>query len=415
MSPRERVEKILRWSEKYTKTDMLYLAKGGFWLTASKVIGISASFATSIAFANLLPEHTYGVYRYVLSLMTMLVIPTLPGIDTALTRAVARGHDSSFFPALKTKSKWGLLGSVASILLAGYYFFNANTELGTAFLLAAAFIPVMDPANLFLAYLSGKKNFKSQMHYQSVIRAVSSLAIIGLVFITDNILALLLVYFTSYTLLRLIFLFKIKRQVNRSTPTDPETVSYGKHLTAMKIPGIISAQLDKILIFHYIGGGALAGYYLALLPFKQMQNILGSVNVLALPNFSQTNTATIKKTLPKKILKSYLVIVPIVFIYIVLAHPFFTIFYNQYVTFVFISQLFMIQLLFFPIGLMHTALTALADKKKLYLHSTSMPIIRIILVSILVPLYGITGAVASVLATTTLSALFSIYLFAKLK
>jgi len=415
MNLREKVIELLRWSEKYTKTDMVYLAEGGFWLTTSKVIGIGASLLTSIAFANLLPEETYGIYRYVLSIMTLLVIPTLSGIDTALTRAVAKGYDNTFFPALKAKIKWGVLGSIASVALAGYYFIQGNTVLANAFLLASVFIPVMDPANLFLAYLSGKKNFKSQTYYQTIIRIVTSLFIIGIVFLTDNIIALLFVYFASYTLLRLIFLFITKRRVDRGTHIDNEAITYGKHLTVMKILGIFSASLDKILVFHYIGGAALAGYYLALLPFKQLQNLLGSINVLALPNFSLRSTAELKSTLPHKIIKSYVVIIPVVALYWLLAHPFFNILYPQYTDFVFISQIFMIQLFFFPIDLMHTAITAHADKKKLYLHSVVIPIFRIIIIAILVPTYGVSGAVTSILITSLLSASLTIYLFAKLK
>jgi hypothetical protein len=29
---------FLRWSERHTKTDMIYLTKGGFWLTLAQVI-----------------------------------------------------------------------------------------------------------------------------------------------------------------------------------------------------------------------------------------------------------------------------------------------------------------------------------------------------------------------------------------
>lgn len=415
MHLREKFVALLRWSERYTKTDMVYLAEGSFWLTLSKVLGIGASFLTSIAFANLLPEETYGIYRYVLSVMTILVIPTLGGIDAALTRVVARGSSGTIRPAFRVEARWGLLGTLASVGLAGYYFFQGNSVLALSFLIASVFIPVMDPANIFLAYLSGKKNFKSQTYSQTIIRAGSSLCIILTVFITDSITTLLLVYFSSYTFLRLAFFLVTLRKVPRGAPVDLSAISYGKHLTLMKVPGIISAQLDKILVFHYIGGAALAGYYLALLPFKQMQNLLGSVNVLALPNFSLQDTQTLKATLPRKMLQSYAVIIPVLLLYILLARFFFTVIYPQYTDFVLISQLFMLQLLFFPLSLFNTAITAIADKRKLYIQSTVIPTFRIVAIATLVPLYGIGGGVTAILATSILNAALTIYLFAKLK
>ena len=71
---------LLRWSEKWTKTDMIYLARGGFWLTLGQVISSLSAFLLAIAFANLLPKETYGEYKYILSIASILAIPTLTGM-----------------------------------------------------------------------------------------------------------------------------------------------------------------------------------------------------------------------------------------------------------------------------------------------------------------------------------------------
>ena len=57
---KQTIFRMLRWSERFTKTDMVYLAKGSFWMMA-KQVGVSIiSFGLAIAFANLLPQETYG-------------------------------------------------------------------------------------------------------------------------------------------------------------------------------------------------------------------------------------------------------------------------------------------------------------------------------------------------------------------
>src|SRR3989344_9139507 len=111
-------------AERFLKTDLRYLLQGGFWLTLAKIVSITASFLSSIAFANLLPEETYGLYRYVLSLLAILAIPTLDGVDRALTRSVAQGHEGTFVPAIFTKMRWGTLGGVGALGLAAYYYFQ---------------------------------------------------------------------------------------------------------------------------------------------------------------------------------------------------------------------------------------------------------------------------------------------------
>ena len=88
-----KIYKLLRWSEKYTKTDMVYLAKGASWLTSGQIISSFAIVLLAIAFANLIPRETYGTYKYVISVVGALSIFTLPGINTAVVQAVARHND----------------------------------------------------------------------------------------------------------------------------------------------------------------------------------------------------------------------------------------------------------------------------------------------------------------------------------
>ena len=64
---KEKIYKLLRKSEKWTHTDMIYLAKGGFWLTLGQIISSVSSFALAVAFANFLPKEVYGNYKYIIS------------------------------------------------------------------------------------------------------------------------------------------------------------------------------------------------------------------------------------------------------------------------------------------------------------------------------------------------------------
>src|SRR3990167_3737338 len=113
---------FLRKTQKYTKTDNVYIVKYGLWLTAGQLISTASSFLLVLAFANLLPKETYGIYQYALSITAILAIPTLSGIDTAVTRAVSLGYEGSLKKGLKTKIRWGIIGSMASLGLAGYYY-----------------------------------------------------------------------------------------------------------------------------------------------------------------------------------------------------------------------------------------------------------------------------------------------------
>ncbi len=406
--------RTLRWSEQYTKTDMIYLAKGGFWLTLSKVLSTLASFVSSIAFANLLPEETYGVFRYVLSIVSLLAIPTLHGIDSALARAISRGHEVSVEHILITRVKWGILGGLSSIALGGYYYIMGNEVLSTIFLFIAIFIPVMDPFHIYTAILSGLKKFNTLAQDEILTRALTAILLVITVFYTQNIFILIGVYFISHTAFRFIFL-RMTAQKYTYTGTDmratTETISYGKHLTAMSILGQISVQLDKILLFHYVGGAVLAAYYLAFMPFKQLQTMFSGLTTLAFPKFADNTIANIRKTLPGKLIRLYAILIPIVIAYIFVAPHLFALIYPQYMSAVLASQLLILQLLFFPFSLIAAALTSHAHKKKLYINSTTYAVIRVALLVLLVPFFGMYGAVVAILATSLLSNSILLVLF----
>lgn len=411
---KHKIYNFLKWTEKWTKTDMVYLAKGGFWLTSAKIVSILASLLSSIAFANLLPKETYGTYRYILSIAGLLSIPTLNGINTSLVRSIAKGYEGSFIPALKTKMCWGTLGGLSSIALSIYYYTQGNNVLSVSLIIAAIFLPLMDPLYLYINLLNGKKLFKHSAKYSFAARIIPTASLIATIFLTSNILVIISIYFASNTLLRLFYLLLTLRRVKINTKLDDDVINFGKHLSLMGILGKISTYIDKILIFHYAGAATLAIYFLALTPFKQTQNFFTSLNMLALPKLSSINITEIKKTLPKKVIKSYLIIIPTIILYIIVAPLLFKLFYPQYLDSVSISRFFMLLLLFYPISMFGTAITAQAEKRKLYISSTSYALIRITMLFILVPTWGISGAITAILAASAINSIITISLFYKM-
>ena len=235
MKFKQKIINILRWSQKYTKTDMVYLTVGGFWLTLGRIVFSISGFLLIIAFANLLSKETYGTYQYVLSVANILAIPTLSGMNNAMVRAIAQGYEGSLIPALKTQIRWGVLGGVASLGVAGYYFLNNNITLTVSFLIIAIFIPLMNPFSIYQSFWNGKKRFDIQAKYNIVIRILAISALIITVLLTKNLIFIFGVYFASYTLLYFIFLKITIRKISPAGKQDPQAISYGKHLSLINI------------------------------------------------------------------------------------------------------------------------------------------------------------------------------------
>src|SRR6056297_688062 len=175
---KNKIKKGFLWSQKYTKTDMIYLAKGGFWETLSKVFIALLSFASMIAFAHWLPKKLFGEYQYVVSTVGIISIFTLSGMGKPLTTAIARGKEKTLILACKERIKWGSISSLISFCISGWYLYNNNLILGIAFLIAGVFLPFTRSFNLFTSFWQGKKKFDVSNKYLMMSNFLEALVLI---------------------------------------------------------------------------------------------------------------------------------------------------------------------------------------------------------------------------------------------
>lgn len=404
---------ILRRTEKYTKTDMVYLASGSFWLFLKTFLSIAIAFGLSVAFANLMPQAAYGEYKYILSIFGFLAIPTLFGMGTAVTKAVARGCEGTPLAAIKTKILWGILGSVGSIFVAFYYFTQGNIKLAGAFGIIAVFLPFVDTFSLFNTVLTGKKLFKISVLYESSIQAVSALAIALTLFFTNNLLIILSSYFISYTITRLIAFWIVIAKHTDNKKIDDSAIPYGKHLSVMEVLSIIAETVNSVLLWHFAGAAPVAIYSFAKAIPAQISSALQRITTLAFPKFAIRDFEQIKQSLISKMLKMLILMIIIVAAYFIAAPYIYNIFFPQYTEAIFYSQIFALTLLFFPQKFIGTAFQAHAHTKALYISTTIVPIIRLIFTITLIPPFGIMGAIIAELIARACNLFIISFLFVR--
>jgi len=407
---------LLRWSQKYTQTDMIYLARDGSWLTLEQVVSSVIAFLSSVAFANLLPKETYGTYGFILSVVAILSIPTLSSMGTAITQAVARNYDGSLIPALRTKIKWGILGGIASLFVSGYYYINNNTSLTIVFIIVAFFIPITNSLNIYRAFLNGRKDFKTLVKYGIINNLISVATLILALFLTKNLYIILLAYFLPINISNYILLKITLHKFNRNNKRDPRTIPYGIYLSLLGIILNVANNIDRILLWHFLGAAQIAVYAFAIAPVNKISGLISSnLSTLAFPKLSEHSEQEIKKTLPKKVLKSFLVIIPIIIIYVIFIPLIFGIIYPKYLDSISYSQIFILSLLFIPTSLFGNTLIAKMKKKEIAIIRFVSPAFRIILLLILTPLYGILGVILAQLIAGVFHVGLASFLFKKMK
>lgn len=384
---------LLRWSEKYTKTDMVYLFTSGFWLTFGQIIATSAALILSIAFANLLPKENYGNYRYILSLFNIFIIFSLSGTNTSIIQAVARGFEGSFWKIFKAKITWSLLGSLVSLIMAVYYWWQNNHLISLALIIIAIFLPWFESSALYQSLLHGRKNFRSATTFSNWTSLISLAIMLIALWLTDNILLILISYLSGQIFSQLFFTWLSIKKQPLNQKSEDQALKFGMHLSLMEVLKIIAGQFDKILIFHYLGASQLALYAFIIAPISQSKSFILNLKSLALPKLSQANTQKLTKHFPGKIKRLELLVFVLIVIYVLLSPWLFKIFFPRYLEAVPYSQIYALTLIFLPRSLLSTLMIAKLKQKELYGIRLIAPIWRIIVLFIALKYWGLWGMI----------------------
>jgi len=413
---KSRLRRILRWSEKYTKTDMVYLTQGGFWLTVGQTTSSLSVFALAIAFANLVSPELYGTYKYILSVAGMFAIFTLPGMNTALMRAVAQGKSGALKATTRTRIKFSFVGVFAASLVAIYYFLHQNESLAFAFLIIAATLPLFDTFTGYMSFFAGMRRFDLQSGAHFTAQLISVGSIVCTLLVTDSILLILLSYFVPLILIRVFFYARTIHWFEKTTPAQEsrEVIIYGRHLTAMQILSIIAGNLDKILLWKFFGPVQLAIYTFAVAVPEQLKGPLKGVGDLAFPKFAAQTPQQVYENIPaliRKIALYALGLCVIAFLYIAAAPLIFKLLFPQYPESVVYSQIFALTLILGVRTIPATIITALKKVKLNYFLQTTEAMFRATALCIGIYYFGIAGAIGALLITYTLN---TILIFAAL-
>ncbi len=395
---KQKLTQLLRWSEQYTKTDMVHLATSGGWLSSGYLVSSLIAFLMAIAFANLIDKETYGTYRFVLSLGIIFGAFSLTGLKTSVTRSVAGGFEGALSSAFRERMMW----SIPMFLIAGigsaYYLIAGQSAIGISLVIVAFCNPLLYSSTLYAAYLNGKEDYRTNALYAMARAAIPAIVMLFVLLIIPSVLALVLAYFISHTTLAFLFYIITARRVPSDASHDKSSNTFGKHLSLTNLIDVAANQLDKVLVFHFVGASELAVYYFALNIPEQISGLFSNIYAIALPKFSRRPINELRASLFSKTAQLGLIVLVIIVVYIICAPWIYNLIFPNYVEAIRFSQIAALGM----IGVVGTLPTALLHAKRathlIYKSRTVGSLIRIAVLVALVMPYGVLGVVlASVL------------------
>lgn len=404
---RERAIKVLRWSEKYTKTDMVYLVNAGFWSNLNLVITSILGLLLSVAYANLLPADVFGVYQFLLSLSAIVTALALAGMNNAVSQAVSRGYEGVLRTSVGVQLRWSTLPTALGLLGAIYYFAHGNTAVALGLVVVALLSPITNVFNTYVAFLNGKREFRMAFLLGTVITAAYYISIFLAVAYLKNAVILIAVNLGSNALATAYAYWQTLRTYKPNDQQDPAAISYGKHLSVMNAFGTIVTQLDSVLVFHFLGAAELAIYTFATSIPERVGGMSKFLSVAALPKFANQSPETIRANLLSKMLRAGIAGAILAAIYALFAPIIFDLLFPNYLAAIPFTQVYALMIV--TVAVSNISVTALVSQRlnrELYIYNFVNPIVLLGLQVPFLIYYGIMG----ILAAKILSSAFNIVL-----
>ena len=415
MIPRRtsRITALLRWSERYTKTDMVYLAGSGWWMNLGTLVISVCSLVLYIVFARLVSPEVYGTYQYLLSGAAIVGALTLTGMNSAVARAVAQGREGTVYAAVAAQARWSVVPFLAAGTVSAYYLFVGDLLLAAGFLLIGIFAPLIHTFNVYSSYLQGKKDFERGFWFGMGWNIPYYLALIGTAFVAPAVLVLLFVsLFVQAAGLGIAYLRTIRTH-RPNSDRDPEAISYGKHLSVMGLMTVVVGQVDTILAFHFLGPVAVAVYSFATAIPERLTGFFKFLPAAALPKLAEKSSSEVRAAFGPRVWLAVLAMTACSLAYLLAAPLIFHVLFPAYADAVPYSQLYAFMIVASLGGLFTTALTAQRKLKDLYAFTVISPLVQVLLQIGGVIFFGLWGLIAGRLIAQFFSFFLAAFLLFK--
>jgi O-antigen/teichoic acid export membrane protein len=278
-------QKLITPLEKLFQLDLRYYIRNSSYLITSQVVGMGLSVLLSIVFSRVLAQEEYGHWNFVLSVGGMVSVFALTGMGVAIIQAVARGHGRALISGTKERFKWSGIGSVIILGVGAYYYAFESVELGRTLMVSSLFFPFFEIFKGYASYLSGKKEFGRIAKYDVISQLIAIPATVAAIYLSKNLLVIIIVYYAGFILLRGWFFRRVSREA-RSQTDDAGTIPFGRRMTLVDIPSLISVYGDKIIIGIILSFPDLAVYSIALGAANFLRYVTNPITTLSMPKLA---------------------------------------------------------------------------------------------------------------------------------
>jgi O-antigen/teichoic acid export membrane protein len=309
-------------------------------------------------------------------------------------QSTARGHEGQLDNIVRTRIRWGLLATLIAGTMSAYYFFQGNSGLGASFAVVAAFMPFYGVYFSYFFYLQGKQLFDQAALTQAAARVIFMVVMITTALVAPTATYLIAAYMFATIAMQYAGYVWTKKKHQEEPNIDQEAIDYGKYLTLWNAtPNTIATQIGIVAIWYFLGDVESAIYAVAMMIPMEANRFGAILNQVAMPKLAKQEIDI--SALFRKILKLEVILIAIWALYAVSASYIFALFFPKYPEAVGLSIVAMLMVLLVPRMILKGLISAKKMKRAIQKVSLTIPALQIVLTLTLIPLLGVTGAIAA--------------------
>lgn len=365
------------------------------WVFSLRAAQLVLGMASTYFLVRAVSKEDFGEYQFVLSIIGVLTLTSLFNLKSATMQAVARGNYGSYRPALRLSFLSCFLGSAGLIGMAAWQYFQShNTHLAMAFAATSLIFPFTYGLDQWKGIKAGEEKYKSTFFLEGGNAIVMNIAVILACLMVPGSYVLPIVCLLLFPALRNIFstLHDLK-VIPKDSFEEADNVSYGLKSSLYLGVSIAAKHLDKILLFAFLSPVALATYAVADRVAELIRGLVQDMAAILSARFARK---TYDKQLDRmmKVMCLGLDAVIILFAFTLMPYMIHLIFGEQYTDSIPYAQAMVCSVAIGNFAVLRfrfiRSKTDLGGFKSVTLISSAT---RAIAAIILIPLYGLVGAV----------------------
>lgn len=385
-----------------------------------RVVEKLTGFVLVMALFRMLDKEQVAEYGYIQTVLAICAIFGIQEFQNTISQSVSRGFPGVYRQAVPVALRWSLAGVMLLAGFAAWYALAGQARLGWGFVIAAVLFPAFHALPHWKGVYLGEKNFSAFALAEAGNAVTKTLLILAVLWAyawsagevdwsvpatwmqavasPQAILPVIFIFLAVPSLQNLWQSLRCHRRIGAQAPTEAGAIAYGLRANWYSAIGIVSANLDRLLIFTLLSPPLLAIFMAAEKFADLLQNIVQDFGAVLAPKFAVIERYSHSLDNKLKLISLIMGVVIVLFAIFALPGLLVLIFGEAYRESVIYAQLLMGAVVFNNMATLRfrfirSRLDAASFRNVLVFSSVS----KIVASASLIPLFGLNGAIASVL------------------